>query len=283
MTLWDRMPRVRSRLRRFFGQPASDLARICVEIERTAPERARNLLESLLLGLEGRSCDMDRFRAAEVLSAAVYPEYRFSEYGRIWLKDQAFNEYYQRFMDVGNWHSMDRKYTLDQLLKLVLHLGGDVAECGTFKGASAWLMCAAFRDSSRMVHLFDSFEGLSAPDGVDGDYWVAGAMEAPEIELRRTLADFDNYRIYKGWIPERFTEVRDRKFSFVHIDVDLYQPTLDSLSFFYERLLPGGLLLMDDYGFNTCPGAKLAADEFFASRPEQIIMLPTGQAFVIIR
>ena len=85
-----------------------------------------------------------------------------------------------------------------------------------------------------------------------------------------------------GWIPSRFADVSAERFAFVHIDVDLYQPTRDSLTFFYERMLPGGIVLCDDYGFASCPGALRAMDEFFAGRPETIIHLPTGQGMAII-
>jgi hypothetical protein len=63
----------------------------------------------------------------------------------------------------------------------------------------------------------------------------------------------------------------------------LYQPTFASVSFFYPRMNSGGLMLFDDYGFATCPGARRAIDEFFADKPEPIIDLPTGQAFVLIK
>src|SRR5437879_4756651 len=86
---------------------------------------------------------------------------------------------------------------------------------------------------------------------------------------------------HKGWLPEKFQEVKDRRFSFVHIDVDLYQPTLDSLAFFYPRTTSGGIILSDDYAFITCPGQKKAMDSFFSDKPEEIVALPTGQGFVI--
>ena len=50
-----------------------------------------------------------------------------------------------------------------------------------------------------------------------------------------------------------------------------------------DATVPGGLLVFDDYGFSTCPGATRAVDEFMASRPEPVIEVPTGQAFVIKR
>ena len=71
------------------------------------------------------------------------------------------------------------------------------------------------------------------------------------------------------------------KFCFVHLDVDLYQPTLDSLTFFYEKMIQGGIILCDDYGFTTCPGAKKAMDSFFSDTHEEVVSLPTGQGFVV--
>jgi hypothetical protein len=65
------------------------------------------------------------------------------------------------------------------------------------------------------------------------------------------------------------------------LDVDLYQPTLDSLTFFYEKMTQGGIILCDDYGFTTCPGAKKAMDSFLSDKPEEVVSLPTGQGFVV--
>jgi hypothetical protein len=260
---------------------SSDVLLLATEIERSAPNDAVRLLAALKRGLEPRSEEFDRYLAAEALTAAVYPKYKFSEFARIFLEDEAFLTYYTNFMDIGNWHSLDRKYAMNELLKLVTHLEGDVAECGTYKGATAYLLCRGFREKRVSVHLFDSFEGLSEPAAVDGAYWRKGSLTATEEELLRNLREFDNYRVYKGWIPERFVDVADRKFRFVHIDVDLYQPTRDSLEFFYPRMVPGAIILLDDHGFKSCPGAKEAADEFFQSKIENLALLPSGQAFTI--
>ncbi|MCM2256346.1 MAG: TylF/MycF family methyltransferase [Vicinamibacteria bacterium] len=239
------------------------------------------LLELLARGLEPELPEVERYRIAEGLSTAVYPQYKFSEYGRIFLDDREFLAAYERFMDAGNWHSLDRKYTLVQLLKLALDLPGDVAECGVYKGGSAWLMCQAIRPVGKVNHLFDSFEGLSQPGPDDGTYWSPGGLRIDESVVRRNLAEFDNVEFHKGWFPAPFEAVRERRFAFVHVDVDLFQPTLDALEFFYPRLVEGGVMLFDDYGFVTCPGARLAVDQFFESRPERVALLPTGQAFVV--
>ena len=253
------------------------------ELQAASPDNAIRLLDMLARGVQDTTPEDEKYRIAEALTYAVYPKYKFSEYARLFLEDEAFLTYYQRFMDPGNWHSLDRKYTLNQLLQLTLHINGDAAECGVYKGASSYLICRAIEPYGKRNHLFDSFEGLSPPTDRDGTYWTAGGLCADESHVRKNLAEFKNFTVYRGWIPDRFRDVADDYFSFVHIDVDLYEPTRDSITFFYDRLSPGGVMLLDDYGFSTCPGAKLAADEFLTGRQEKVVMLPSGQAFIVRR
>lgn len=224
-----------------------------------------------------------QFVLAEKISERIYPQYKFSEFGRLYLYDKEFLKYYERFEGTKNYHSLDRKYVLNQIMKLTYNVDGDTAECGAFAGASSFLMCNHLLSTHKKHCIFDSFEGLSNPSGEDGEYWHQGDLSSSEEIIRLNLRNFNNVEIYKGWIPERFSEVSSRKFSFVHLDVDLFQPTFDSLEFFYPRMNQGGIILCDDYGFTTCPGAKKAVDEFFSDKKEPVICLPTGQAFMVRR
>jgi O-methyltransferase len=65
------------------------------------------------------------------------------------------------------------------------------------------------------------------------------------------------------------------------VNVDLYRSVRDCIEFLYPRMVPGGFLVFDDYGFPSCPGARRAVDEAFAKRPEVPICLPTGQCLVV--
>ena len=88
--------------------------------------------------------------------------------------------------------------------------------------------------------------------------------------------------LYEGWIPSRFNEVKDLKFQFVHIDVDLYKPTLESLEFFYPRLIKGGVIVCDDYNFSDFPGAKKAWDKYFKDKDVELMYeVPLGSKFLI--
>jgi O-methyltransferase len=210
------------------------------------------------------------------------PSYVLTDYGKLWFRDEVFFREYDRLIPDLNHRSTDRKYFLRSLLRLVQDVPGDTAECGVWIGVSSWFICDFFKGTAKTHHGFDSFEGLGAPSGVDGPYWKAGDLASAEDVAHQTLAGFD-YRLYKGWIPDRFEEVEALDFSFLHIDVDLHQPTLDSLRFFYPRMASGGIMLFDDYGFITCPGVTHAIDDFFSDKPEPVIHSPTGQGFVIKR
>ncbi len=238
---------------------------------------AMRLFARILRGGEGS--DQARFEFAEKLTRVIHPDTRFSEYGKSYLEDREFVALYERFEPRNN-HSIDRKFALAELWKLCEHVPGDTAECGVFHGASSYLICRATRGSGRTHHVFDSFEGLSGSGGEDGSYWQKGDLAVSLEEVRANLGEFDFVQYHKGWIPERFEDVADRRFAFVHVDVDLYEPTRDSLEFFFPRLSPGGVLVCDDYGFLSCPGARRALDEYFAERPESVVHLPTGQGFV---
>ena len=171
----------------------------------------------------------------------------------------------------------------------------DFAECGCWKGHSSHMissLIAEYKLNNRF-HIFDSFdEGLSDKSPHDRNKRFNQSEKEIEIEkkifssteacVQNALANFDFVKTYKGWIPDRFKDVKDRKFSFVHLDVDLYQPTLDSLEFFFPRLVKGGCLVVDDYGYTQFPGATTAVDNFLAQKDfEMFYENPIGGCFII--
>jgi len=222
----------------------------------------------------------ERYLAMSTLTNLVVPYFCHTERAKTFLHNHAFLQEYGKFE--RNPHSIDRKWTVIQFLKLVQNVDGDTVECGAFQGGTSFFMLKHGR-SDRAHHVFDSFQGLSSPDAIDGAHWHKGSLTSPESTIRANLKEFPNVRYYAGWIPERFPEVADRKFCFVHVDVDLYQPTKDSLDFFYPRLEPGGVIVCDDYGFDTCPGARKAMDEFAAAHELVLLDLPTGQGVILNR
>ena len=86
---------------------------------------------------------------------------------------------------------------------------------------------------------------------------------------------------YQGTFPKTAGPIENLTFCFVHIDVDIYKSVMDCCTFFYPRMEKCGIMIFDDYGFLSCPGAKMAVDEFFYDKPEKPCYLPTGQCIII--
>jgi O-methyltransferase len=177
----------------------------------------------------------------------------------------------------------DRLYVLAGLLRQALtNHGGQIIECGVYKGGSAKLILDVIRmtHQDRLFIMFDTFEGMPQIDQAD-NYHKMGDFADTSVEQVHNLLTGYNYNLIQGLFQERFKQFPDWCFSFAHIDVDLYQSTKECCEYIYPRMQRTGIMLFDDYGFDTCLGAKKAVDEFFADKGEKPIILPTGQAFVI--
>jgi O-methyltransferase len=155
---------------------------------------------------------------------------------------------------------------------------GELAECGVYKGGTAKILAELAPD--RPVNLFDTFCGMPETDP-DRDLHKAGDFADTTLEsVRAYLAGHANVKCVAGMIPRSLDAVRDRKFSFVHIDLDIYSSIKAACEFFYPRMERGGILLFDDYGYPSCPGARVAVDEFFSDKPETKMAMITAQCSV---
>ena len=189
----------------------------------------------------------------------------------------------------------DRFLFLQRQLEKTLALAGRVAECGCFQGLSSYVMCSRLRahdpsfDGSG-YEIYDSFQGLSQPTMEDTEIADATAAEgsfaktdmkpgkyaATLDRVRHGLSSFPRISFYPGWIPNAFPADRDNRYRFVHVDVDLYQPTRDSFEYFWPRLVPGGVIVCDDYNW---PGARRAVEEFCSRNAVAFQMTPQKQAW----
>ena len=175
-----------------------------------------------------------------------------------------------------NFSKRLRYFSLQQLITHTLNQSEsfDFVECGCWKGHSAYIISKLINESGKKInfHIFDSFEGLSEATTKDESFYLKDSKEKNRIYkyfasseniIKDVLKDFNFIKIYKGWIPNRFGEIKDEKFSFIHIDVDLFEPTFESLKFFYPRLKKGGIIISNVYNSKVFPGEGKAFDEFF--------------------
>jgi hypothetical protein len=173
--------------------------------------------------------------------------------------------------------SDDESYQLFMAVRNTQKLSGDIAEVGVYRGGSARLICEAKGD--RVLHLFDTFEGLPEIGKVDHPLFRKGKYAASLEEVRHFLQGYTNVYFYKGLFPGTAKLVEDKRFSIVHLDADLYESTLDCLQFFYPRMTQGGVLMAHD--FNLPHGVRKAFVEFFVGKPESIIEMSGTHCLVV--
>jgi len=165
-----------------------------------------------------------------------------------------------------------------------LRRAGDFVECGVFRGffSAVAARYLDFGSRDRQWYLYDTFAGIP-PDQLDPGhespavYGEAGLYEA----CRERFAPYRNVNVVRGRIPEVLRERAPEKVAFLHLDLNNAAAELGALEFFWERLTPGALVLLDDYGWRAYRAQKLAEDPFFAARDREVLELPTGQGLVI--
>jgi hypothetical protein len=161
----------------------------------------------------------------------------------------------------------NRLYVFWQAIRNVARVPGAVAEIGSYRGGSAYFLARAFEHVTGAevpMHVFDTFEGHPA-NAITGDdpFHEAGQFGGTSYEDVKTyLSPFRQLQIHKGDVSATLPGVPDSAYRFVHIDTDLYQPTLVCLEYFVPRLSAGGIIVVDDYASGKCPGVAKAVLEF---------------------
>lgn len=184
-------------------------------------------------------------------------------------------------------HSMvpiEQAWILYSLARQAWPLPGDFVEAGVYRGGTARLLRTLFdlqpNGPPHQLHLFDTFAGMPETDS-GRDLHRQGDFSDTSVEAVSSFVGKEDWiRYHEGFIPETFRGLESMRIAFAHVDVDIHRSIIDSCTFIYPRLLQGGIMVFDDYGLSSCPGARAAVDEFFADKPEVPLVLRTGQALV---
>jgi len=155
-----------------------------------------------------------------------------------------------------------------------------MAEGGVYQGDFAKEINKCFPNNK--LYLFDTFEGFDEMDVKKGQtegFSVLGKshlnVESTEVVLKKMLYP-ENVEIRKGYFPEAAINLENKRFFFVNLDFDLYNPTLDGLRFFYPRLEKNGVILIHDYFNPGYLGIKTAIDDFEKEFGIALRRLPVG-------
>ncbi|MBN8956772.1 MAG: class I SAM-dependent methyltransferase [Rhizobiales bacterium] len=142
----------------------------------------------------------------------------------------------------------------------VMGVPGAVAECGVYKGGNLRTLAGIFRASE--VFGFDTFDGLPVAMWSEGEPHSAGDFGDVSFEaVSMALAGVANVHLVRGIFPDSAAPLSDRRFSFVHLDLDFYASTRAALLWLLPRMSKGGAIVFDDYGWKHCPGVKRAIEE----------------------
>lgn len=182
--------------------------------------------------------------------------------------------------------------TIDYLVSNQIY--GDIVECGVWKGGSMMLIANRLRqlnESNRKLFLFDTFEGMSAPDEKDvssidnttaqellakenklhGDnIWCYSALDEVKSNLNKTNYPTENLFYFKGKVEDTLPEPSIDKIALLRLDTDWYESTKHELEVLYDKLVDGGILIIDDYGHWS--GSQKAVDEFIEKRNLKIFL-----------
>ena len=196
-----------------------------------------------------------------------------------WEVDREFN----RAMGSIPFTLVDKQrcFMLYQFALQSLRVEGHIAEVGVYKGGTAKLIATIIEGSEKTLHLFDTFDGMPETDAGKDLHHKGDFADTSLESVQHLVGTSPMIHYYPGFFPATSGPIEQYPFCFVHIDVDIYRSVLDSCDFFYPRMTKGGIMVFDDYGFESCPGAKLAVDQFFADKHERPWYLPTGQCVVI--
>lgn len=170
-----------------------------------------------------------------------------------------------------------RCFVLWQLARATRGLQGDFAEVGVYRGGTARLLSDV---PGKTVHLFDTFAGMPETDPLLDLHRQGQFADTSAEEVALFLAE-QNVILHPGLFQETADSVGQRRFACVHVDADIHASVRAACEFFAPRMTWGGIIVFDDYGFLSCPGAKLAVDEYYRDRRESLVYLPTGQCLAL--
>jgi O-methyltransferase len=205
-------------------------------------------------------------------------------YDTPWLDDPEFSALYEKIRD-NTLVDRLRCFSLDILARQVRDLPGDVLEIGVWRGGTAGILTT--RLPEKTIFLADTFEGVIKSS--DWEHYKDRAHSDTSIPIVEALLGerlgVSNYRILRGIFPDDTGhEVADRRWAMVHIDVDVYLSAKEAFHHVWESIVPGGIVVFDDYGFfSACGGIRKFIDEIRDDPDKLFIHNLNAHAYIIKR
>lgn len=233
---------------------------------------------------EFRITALDLLRRTPALRGEISPLNLYLD----WRHDQVqrLNLQFYRDHPVGGdffqsyYGKIDRVALVASFLQGTLSVPGDVAEFGVYMGHTAIALdrMLAEKKSQKQLFLFDSFSGMPEVTHPLDQAWKKGDLASSMANVRELFRDSPRVKIVPGYFSETLPQNPHLRFAFCHVDADLYTSIKECIAYILPRLSVGGVIVFDDYGFRSTPGAKEAVEEYFGQTPATFVPLPTAQA-----
>ncbi|HQW83915.1 MAG TPA: TylF/MycF/NovP-related O-methyltransferase [Ferruginibacter sp.] len=183
-----------------------------------------------------------------------------------------------------------RCYELWQLVAKTNSLDTHAAilEVGVWRGGTAGIMARQLNilKSNANLYLADTFEGV-AKAGEQDSFYTGGEHKDTSRhiveDVLKNKSGYAHYKILKGIFPEDTADkiLVSEQFGLCHIDVDVYSSAKDIVEWVWPKLITGGIVVFDDYGFHSCTGVTKLVEEYRSYKDRQIIHNLNGHALMI--
>lgn len=187
------------------------------------------------------------------------------------------------------WPGSDNRWRLWIMTRCATHcasLDGSFAEFGVYRGGCTYMVLSVCRPrSGRSYFLFDTFGGIPTTNLTQQEV-AAGfggrLSDASVDEVRERLSPWkDQVKFVVGDVFDTLPSTETGPLAFGHLDLNAAAPTDFALKYVWSRLVAGGILVFDDYGWSQYSDQKKLIDAFFEDKKDSLIALPTGQAMVV--
>lgn len=256
----------------------------------------------------------ERRQVAQALSRLAKAEARVAEYDRLlegasynhdnlitchksvgFLRDERFLSAYRRGVHSGHKiggggdiHIEWRVHVACWAAERARSLPGAFVECGVNTGILSLALCEYidFNATGKDFYLFDTFNGIpesQMSEGEKTDRVRENAMFYEDcFELaQKNFAPFPRAQLVRGLVPDTLSTVSIDQVCYLSIDMNIVQPEIAAMEFFWDKLVPGAAIILDDYGWQPYRLQQEAHDRFAASKGVPILLLPTGQGLMI--
>jgi O-methyltransferase len=180
-----------------------------------------------------------------------------------------------------------RTYIVCSLAEIVKKLEGDFVECGVSTGiySRAVIDYVDFDNLDKTFYLMDTFNGPKKEQITENEesLGINNYIDIYKNDVYEQVCEtFKSFkvRIIRGMIPETLKECKAEKICYLSIDMNVVAPEIAAANFFWDKLVSGGVMILDDYGFPAHFEQKIAFDKFAAEKGVQILYLPTAQGII---